>query len=755
MGSTAATFLSISPSHAQTITPKLNAYRTAIAANSIGDWDDPAIWEVWNGSTWLAADSPPARTSDVFIERQNEVRLTKNEEVADLYLFASEGAGKKLNLQVFNLDIYGSLRCFTKQTGEYLIYGSTSLTEDWIYPEQGNLVFKGSSRTIVDRSSWSGNNGQSKFGVVFNPEPDATLTINSVFKASSFTILSGTIYQTVNVSGTAATSSFSFNFQDDISLYDYGSLVIEPGATLISEASRRTGQVIMRTENRPASTFHLKKGATLVLLGQEPIIDAVNIHLEGDVYYSGNTDSQSFIQTSMSGLSPPYVYNNLFFHGEAVKLLPNLIELTGNWSLEGTGPINSAGTSIHFTGEADQVVNNKALELLEVVVDKPAGTLLLQDNLMVLQQFTMASGQVDLQDHELLIYGNYSYTAGDWHNLSRLSYYNMPATLAASNGTFPFVDKFLGGTRSIVLRGNLNNSSTDLSISYHQFPGRNWDPGFEDDGMQILYALNSYFNFSLSNPTEATLLELRISADNLIVVDDEHLRIIGPNAAAPEAHLPAVDRWAGREITLANLDGQHLTLGSTGVASILPVSWLSQEAVEHPDGILIQWSTTKEENNSGFTLLRSWDGVGFEEIGFVPGTGWSSDIQHYEFLDTETRGVSKVYYQIQQTDYTGHHNYSPVFSFSFTKAEQTWKIFPNPYDKHFSPVTLTFPDAWKSQPLHLQVKSISGALLWDGFGPTKHIVARVTADLANVRPGTYILIFSSREQVQVIRWIKK
>src|SRR5690606_4518761 len=236
--------------------------------------------------------SPPGRNNDVFIEKDNEVRLTKNEEVANLYLFADTTAGKKLNLQVYDLNAYGALRCFTKTGESYFIYSSTSLTEDWIYPESGNIVFKGISRTIIDRGSWSGNNGQSRFGVIFNPEPDDTLIVNAVFKASSFVVQSGTVYQTVNFDGTPATSSFSFNFQDEVSLSDYGDFVIEPGATLISEATDSYGELIFRTTNRPASNFHLKEGGTLILLGQEPIVEAVNIQLEGNVYYSGNTGTQ-------------------------------------------------------------------------------------------------------------------------------------------------------------------------------------------------------------------------------------------------------------------------------------------------------------------------------------------------------------------------------------------------------------------------------------------------------------------------------
>src|SRR5690606_29134210 len=210
-GCIGAVFVFFSPLYAQEFVPAKDSYRTALAVVGIGDWDDPTTWEVWDGTLWTSASVPPDRNNDVFIEKDNEVRLRQTQEVGNLYLFAGTDAGKKLNLQVYDLDVYGALRCFTKTGETYTIFSSTSLTEDWIYPETGNIVLKGATRTVVDRSSWSGGNGQSRFGVVFNPDPGETLTVNAVFKASSFVVKTGTIYQTVNFDGTPATSSFSFN----------------------------------------------------------------------------------------------------------------------------------------------------------------------------------------------------------------------------------------------------------------------------------------------------------------------------------------------------------------------------------------------------------------------------------------------------------------------------------------------------------------------------------------------------------------
>src|SRR5690554_5865842 len=529
-----------SPLYGQGLEISINAYRTALEIDGTGDWDDPSIWQVWNGSSWNSATIPPNRNNDVFIEKDNEVRLNQNQEVGNLYLFAAADAGKKLNLQAFNLDVYGALRCFTREVdGNYVFYSSTSGITDWIYPETGNIVFRGSSRNIVDRFSWSANTQYSRFGVIFNPDPHETLTVNAGFKANNFTVLSGTVLQTVNAEGAEATSTFSFNTHDMFGTDNYGDFIVEPGATLISYGTKEFNEIIRRSDTRPASNFHLKEGGRLILLGQEPIIEAANILLEGDVYYSGNSGTQRFITGSMDGVTEPSEYNNLFFEGNAIKNLPEILELTGNFTHLDGGSIVGTNTSLYFIGNDDQEVAQTSLHLKEAIINKPAGLLILDGDLVVNERFEMVSGDVDFRHHNLAMHGHYSYHSGHWQNLSLLTHSNLPTALLPSNSTFPFIDAYLGGKRTVILLGDLSASNTGLRLSYTELPGVNWDASFNDyDNTPILYKLNSYFTVDLNDVAADDKLEIMISADNLIVVRDEDLRIVSDISAAPPDHLP-------------------------------------------------------------------------------------------------------------------------------------------------------------------------------------------------------------------------
>src|SRR5690606_31173242 len=152
-------------------------------------------------------------------------------------------------------------------------------------------------------------------------------------------------------------------------------------------------------------------------------------------------------------------------------------------------------------------------------------------NLSIFRDFRMERGVVDYLGNQLFINasgeGSYSYVGGSWRNLDLLEYRRLPMILNRQNTTFPFEDQLVGGIRSIYLSGANPADSADLTIAYHQIPGINWDPGFDDQGTPIYYKTNSYFILDLPGAASTEQVGLYISADNLPVINEEDLRIVG------------------------------------------------------------------------------------------------------------------------------------------------------------------------------------------------------------------------------------
>ena len=112
--------------------------------------------------------------------------------------------------------------------------------------------------------------------------------------------------------------------------------------------------------------------------------------------------------------------------------------------------------------------------------------------------------------------------------------------------------------------------------------------------------------------------------------------------------------------------------------SALPVTWLSFRAELKDDDVLLTWSTASESNNEGFDIQRSENGRDWQTIGFVPGAGTTSEVQHYSYLDqSPVTSHQSLFYRLQQRDYDGTTDYSPVRVIQL-KEENGIRIFPNP-----------------------------------------------------------------------------
>lgn len=114
----------------------------------------------------------------------------------------------------------------------------------------------------------------------------------------------------------------------------------------------------------------------------------------------------------------------------------------------------------------------------------------------------------------------------------------------------------------------------------------------------------------------------------------------------------------------------------------LPVELESFLADKREKSIVLTWVTASEENNLGFAVERSIDGVVWEEITFVKGAGTSSERNIYVYTDLPVE--SKVYYyRLAQMDVDGKVNFSPVRSVRFSSTSGTIEVFPNPTVDYF------------------------------------------------------------------------
>ncbi len=116
-------------------------------------------------------------------------------------------------------------------------------------------------------------------------------------------------------------------------------------------------------------------------------------------------------------------------------------------------------------------------------------------------------------------------------------------------------------------------------------------------------------------------------------------------------------------------------------ASFVPVELTAFTASVIGTGVVLNWTTVTETNNSGFEIERSADMSSWESVGFVDGNGTTTSLTNYSFADnTPLFGIS--WYRIKQIDYNGTTElYGPKAVENI--SELSWELeqnYPNPFN---------------------------------------------------------------------------
>ncbi len=114
-----------------------------------------------------------------------------------------------------------------------------------------------------------------------------------------------------------------------------------------------------------------------------------------------------------------------------------------------------------------------------------------------------------------------------------------------------------------------------------------------------------------------------------------------------------------------------------GASASLPVELLTFKGQNTERGNLLTWTTASEQNNTGFDIEISADGVYFEKIGFVKGTGTANAKQVYDFLDKTPR-ANLTYYRLQQIDADGTKKASAIITIQQDVVARGLRVYPNP-----------------------------------------------------------------------------
>jgi hypothetical protein len=196
----------------------------------------------------------------------------------------------------------------------------------------------------------------------------------------------------------------------------------------------------------------------------------------------------------------------------------------------------------------------------------------------------------------------------------------------------------------------------------------------------------------------------------------------------PTTAVPEVTATGSGNCILAWVD--YRNPGFTGIYGsrllangTLPVTGLSFYGVKDQTFNKLYWTTASEQNNRGFDIERSKDGVNYQNIGFLAAQPQSNSLHHYSFADLQPLN-GKNYYRLKQWDIDNRSKFSNIILLN-RPAPGTLTVFPNPANSFIT----------------IQTKFTAPIQVADATGKILRIIQNsgnsVTVDISSLPPGLY------------------
>jgi hypothetical protein len=115
--------------------------------------------------------------------------------------------------------------------------------------------------------------------------------------------------------------------------------------------------------------------------------------------------------------------------------------------------------------------------------------------------------------------------------------------------------------------------------------------------------------------------------------------------------------------------------------NVVPVELSSFTASVVNNSVQLNWVTVSEMNNKGFEVERKRN-TGWENIGFIHGSGTTTERKAYFFVDDNISGSGIFSYRLKQIDFSGSYEYSHLVNVevSLPSGFVLEQNFPNPFN---------------------------------------------------------------------------
>lgn len=192
-------------------------------------------------------------------------------------------------------------------------------------------------------------------------------------------------------------------------------------------------------------------------------------------------------------------------------------------------------------------------------------------------------------------------------------------------------------------------------------------------------------------------------------------------------------------------------------ASVTPINLLSFKGEHQNKSNVLIWATASEQNNNGFELQYSSDGVHFDKLSFISSkaiNGNSSSTLTYQFNDA--RALSgNAYYRLKQIDVDGKFSYSNIVVLKGARstALSLSNLHPNPA-RNVLNITI---DAPANNTVFIEISDMTGKVLRHQQTTILSGENSLPVDVAGLASGSYFIkaISSTGDQTSVRKFVKE
>ena len=138
--------------------------------------------------------------------------------------------------------------------------------------------------------------------------------------------------------------------------------------------------------------------------------------------------------------------------------------------------------------------------------------------------------------------------------------------------------------------------------------------------------------------------------------------------------------------------------------SVLPIGLISLTAQKQLNNVVLQWSTSSEQNTKAFTIQHSTNAADWKNIGSLAAGGNSNAIRNYTYLHT-TPVQGNNYYRLIQTDSDGKYSFSNIKAIKFISGQASFTVVSNPVINNVLKVQV-------NSKIYLSLYNAVGRLIW-------------------------------------------